>query len=144
MQGQSYEQSGYPDKAKEIYEDLYKRNPSNLQYFNSLNRIYISLKQYDSSVKLLEQKLSSNPQDINLYGLLGSTYYLMGNETKAFSTWDDGLKNAPQSQLNYKVIANYAIERRDFEKAIDFLKEREKNFGQSSSVFIRSCKSLFY
>jgi tetratricopeptide (TPR) repeat protein len=127
LQAQSYEQAGYPDKAKDIYEELYNKNPSNFQYFNSLNRIYISLKQYESSAKILEQRLAINPQDINLYGLLGSTYYLMGNEAKAFSTWDNGLKNAPPNQLNYKVIANYAIDRRAFEKAIDYLKEGEKN-----------------
>src|ERR1035437_2287 len=124
--GENYEQSGYPDKAKEIYEDLYRKNPSNPEYFNSLNRIYILLKQYDASIKLLEQNLSINPQDINLYGLLGSTYYLMGNETKAFSVWDDGLNKLPQNQFYYKVIANYAIERRAFDKAIDFLKRGKK------------------
>jgi tetratricopeptide (TPR) repeat protein len=126
IQGQNYEIGGYIDKAKEIFEDLYKKNPSNLQYFNSLNRVYISLKQYNESVKILEQKLATYPQDINIYGLLGSTYYLMGNESKAFSIWDEGLKNAPQNQINYKVIAQYAIERRAFEKAIDFLKRGQE------------------
>jgi tetratricopeptide (TPR) repeat protein len=123
--GENYEQSGYPEKAKEIYEDLYRRNSSNTEYFNSLNRIYILLKQYDASIKLLEKGLTINPQDINLYGLLGSTYYLMGNETKAFSIWDEGLSKLPQNQFYYKVIANYAIERRAFEKAIDLLKRGE-------------------
>ena len=124
--GESYEQSGYPDKAREIYEDLYIKNSSNIQYFISLNRIYVLLKQYNSSVKLLEEKLSINPQDINLYGLLGSTYYLMGNETKAYSVWEDGVNKLPQNETNYRMIANYAIERRDFEKAIDFLKRGKK------------------
>jgi tetratricopeptide (TPR) repeat protein len=124
--GENYEQSGYPDKAKEIYEDLYRRSPSNLQYFNSLNRIYILLKQYEVSIKLLEQRLLINPLDINLYGLLGSTYYLMGDEAKAYSVWDDGLKKLPQNQIYYKVLANYAMERRDFDKAIDFLKRGKK------------------
>src|ERR1035437_4562213 len=123
---ENYEQSGYPDKAKEIYEDLYRRNSSNPEYFNSLNRIYILLKQYDASIKLLEQKLSINTQDINIYGLLGITYYVMGNETKAFSVSDDGLNKLPQNQLYYRLMANYAIERRAFDKAIDFLKRGEK------------------
>ena len=124
--GEKYEQSGYPDKAMEIYADLNSRNSSNPQYFSSLNRIYVLLKQYDASVKLIEQQLSINPQDINLYGLLGSSYYLMENETKAFSIWDDGLNKVPQNQINYKFMANYAIERRAFEKAIDFLKRGKK------------------
>jgi tetratricopeptide (TPR) repeat protein len=140
--GEKYEQSGYPDKAKEIYEELYKRNSSNQQYFNALNRIYVLLKQYDSSVKLLEQKLSTIPQDINLYGLLGSTYYLMGNETKAYSMWEEGLSKQPQSQFNYQVMANYAIERRDFEKAIDFLK-RGKKISDNPLIFSYDLANLY-
>ena len=140
--GERYEQSGYPEKAKEIYEDLYRRDSSNPQYFSSLNRIYVLLKQYDSSVKLLEARLSTNPQDINLYGLLGSTYYLMGNETKAYSTWEDGLKKQPQSQFNYQLMANYAIERRDFEKAIDFLK-RGKKISDNPLIFSFDLANLY-
>lgn len=140
--GENYEQSGYPDKAKEIYEDLYRRNSSNPEYFNSLNRIYILLKQYDTSIKLLEQKLSINTQDINIYGLLGSTYYVMGNETKAFSVWDDGLNKLPQNQLYYRLMANYAIERRAFDKAIDFLK-RGKRISDNPLLFAFDLANLY-
>ena len=140
--GEKYEQSGNPDKAREIYVDLYRRNSSNPMYFNSLNRIYILLKQYDASVKLVEQRLSINPQDINLYGLLGSTYYLMGDETKAFSIWDNGINKVPQNQINYKLMANYAIERRAFEKAIDFLK-RGKKISDNPILFSFDLANLY-
>jgi len=124
--GERYEQSGLPDKAKEIFEELYNHNPSNMQYFTALNRVYISLKLYDASVKLLNQRLAANPLDINTYGLLGSTWYLAGDENKAFSVWEDGLTKVPRNEINYRLLANYAIERRAFEKAIDFLKRGEK------------------
>ena len=140
--GENFEQSGYPDKAREIYEELYRRNPTNLQYFNSLNRIYILLKQYDASIKLLDQKLLINPLDINLYGLLGSTYYLMGDETKAYSVWEDGIKKLPQNQISYKVMANYAMERRDFDKAIDFLK-RGKKISENPLLFEFDLANLY-
>ena len=100
--GESYEQSGMTDKAREIFEDLNKRNPGNLQYFISLNRVYVSLKQYEASRRILEQRLTVSPLDINIYGMLGATYYLMGDETKAFSVWEDGLKKVPVNQLNYR------------------------------------------
>jgi tetratricopeptide (TPR) repeat protein len=64
--------------------------------------------------------------DINIYGMLGSTFYLMGDETRAFSSWEEGLKKTSQDQINYRIIANYALERRAFEKAIDFLKRGKK------------------
>ena len=126
MLGQSYEQAGLPDKAKEIFEDLYKRSPSNPQYLDALNRVYISLKMYEASEKILNQRLTVTPGDINIYGLLGSTYYLAGDENKAFSVWDEGLAKIPPNAMNFRLIANYAIERRAFEKAIGYLKNGEK------------------
>jgi len=124
--GEKYEQAGVPDKAKEIFEDLYNRNPSNTQYFNALNRVYVSLKMYDASIKLLNRQLAVTPLDINTYGLLGSTYYLAGDENKAFSIWEEGLLKISPNAMNYRLMANYAIERRAFEKAIDFLKRGKK------------------
>ncbi len=124
--GENYDQSGSPAKAKEIFEELYKRNPSNIQYFTALNRVYISLKLYDASLKLLNQRLTVTPQDINIYGLIGSTYYLTGDEKKAFSIWDEGLTKVPTNPMNYRLMANYAIERRAFEKAIEYLRDGKK------------------
>jgi tetratricopeptide (TPR) repeat protein len=124
--GESFDQAGSPEKAKVILEDLYKRNPSNIQYFNALNRVYISLKMYDASVKLLTQHLIVTPDDINTYGLLGSTWYLAGDENKAFSVWEEGLTKVPPNPMNFRLLANYAIERRAFDKAVDFLKRGKK------------------
>ncbi len=121
--GQNYEGAGQYDKAKEIFEDLYKSQPENLQYFDALNRVYTRLKEYDSSIQLIETRINKNKYDINLYGMLGSTYYLMGDEKKAFEVWDNALKNSSPNPLNYRTIANYAIERRAFDKAIDILKK---------------------
>lgn len=124
--GQSYEDAGDLKKAKEIYEQLYKNQPENNQIFTSLNRIYIQLKEYDNSLKLIEEKIKENPTNINLYGELGTTYYLMGDETKAFTTWDNALKIVPQNENNYRLLANYAIQLRTFEKAIEYLQKGKK------------------
>jgi tetratricopeptide (TPR) repeat protein len=121
LQGQNYEMAGYMDKARPIFEDLYRKNVNNPQYFNSLNRVYLALKLYDASIKIIEQRIENNPSDLNLYGLLGCTYYLRGDEKRAFSVWEDGIKKVPESPINFRVMANYALERRAFDKAIDFL-----------------------
>ncbi|OGU73854.1 MAG: hypothetical protein A2V93_08510 [Ignavibacteria bacterium RBG_16_34_14] len=121
MLGQNLEQSGQFTKARQIFEELYRQQPSNFQFFDALNRVYIQLKEYDNSISIIEQRLNSNQQDINLYGLLGKTYYLKGDEKKAFETWDEALKKFPDNPTSYRTMANYAIERRAFEKAIEIL-----------------------
>ncbi len=123
MLAQSYVQAAMYEKAKPILENLYHNQPGNYEYFRSLNEVYTQLKDYDASIALIEDKLKTSSQDINLYGMLGSTYYLKGNDKKAFEVWDNALAALPQTEVNYRVIANYAIERRTFDKAIQYLKK---------------------
>ena len=130
--GQSYENAGNLQKAKETYEKLIEIQPDNYVFFDALNRMYVQLKEYDNSISLIEQRLKINPDDINLKGLLGSTYYLKGDEDKAFKTWDDALEQAPQNVTSYRIIANYAIERRVFNKAIEYL-SRGKKLSEDNS-----------
>jgi len=124
--GQSYMRGAQYKDAKDIFEKIYKQNPDNYLYFNSLNQAYLQLKMYDKSLDLINKKISKTPNDINLYGLLGSTYYLSGNEKKAFSVWDGALKKLKPNYINYRILANHAIERRAFEKAIEYLKAGKK------------------
>ena len=125
MLGQNYEQAGELEKAKSIYEDLYKKQPHNYQIFDALNRIYILLKAYNSSIQVINDQINYSPQNITLYGMLGTTYYLMGNENKAFKTWDDALNKFSKSATNYRTFSNYAIQMRTFNKAIEYLKKGE-------------------
>jgi tetratricopeptide (TPR) repeat protein len=121
MLAESYEQKGDFNKAVEIIETLNKKDPSNIQYFNKLNSLYLQLKKYDESVLLINSRILISPQDISLYGMLGSTYYTAGDRTKAYSVWDDAAEKYKTHQMTYRVIANYAIDKRDFEKAIELL-----------------------
>lgn len=120
---QAYINSAQYEKAKPIMEELYNSQPNNYEYFTSLNKVYTELKDYDASIALIESKLNQNRGDINLYGMLGTEYYLKGNDNKAFEVWDNALKTLPQNEMYYRIIANYAIERRAFDKAIQYLKE---------------------
>ena len=124
--GQSYMRGAQYKNAKDIFENIYKQRPGNYQYFQSLNQSYLQLKMYKSSLNLINQRLVNTPNDINLYGMLGSTYYLSGDEKKAFSVWDESLKKVKPNYVNYRVLANYAIERRAFEKAIEYLQAGKK------------------
>jgi len=126
MLAQNFEQAGEFEKAKQLFEELYQRQPANFQFFDALNRVYVQLKEYDNSITIIEQRLNSNQQDINLYGLLGKTYYLKGDEKKAFETWDEALIRFPDNPTSYRTMANYAIERRAFDKAIEYLNNGKK------------------
>lgn len=128
MLAESYEQKGDLTKAVEILETLNKKDPGNIQYFNKLNTLYLQLKKYDESIKIINSRILLTPQDISLYGMIGSTYYTSGDRTKAYQVWDDAIDKFKTNQMTLRIISNFVIDRRDFEKAIEYL-----NRGKESS-----------
>ena len=116
---QSYEQIGDYNSAVKIYEELYQSDPANSQYINALYRIYTQLKNYAALVNILDERIKQRPDDIEAYGMLGSTYYLMGNEEKAVEVWNQPFKTGNVNPVFYRVVGNYVLERRAFEIAID-------------------------
>lgn len=142
MLAQAYINSAQYEKAKPLLEELYKDQPGNYEYYSSLNNVYTQLKDYDAAIALIESKLNANTNDINLYGMLGTEYYLKGNDQKAFEVWDNALKTLPQSEMNYRTIANYAIERRAFDKAIQYLKSGQE-ISKNPTIFAYDLGNLY-
>ncbi len=142
MLAESYEQKGDFAKAVEIIETLNKKDPANIQYFNKLNSLYLQLKKYDESAALINSRISITPQDISLYGMLGSTYYTAGDLNNAYKVWDETAEKFKTNQMTYRIIANYAIEKRDFEKAIEYL-NRGKEISKDPFLYSYDLGELY-
>ena len=140
--GDALIRAGEFEKAKEIFVRLIQSDPKNYRYFNSLNNIYLQLKDYDASLNLIKERIKYFNRDISLYGMLGNTYYLTGDEKKAFSVWEEALNSFPPNAFNYRIIANYAIERRAFEKAIEYL-EKGKTIAEEKKIFSYDLTNLY-
>jgi tetratricopeptide (TPR) repeat protein len=139
---QSYEQVGDFDSATKLYEDLYQSDPSSTQYVNALYRVYLQKKNYAAAVNILEERIKREPDDISAYGMLGSAYYLMGNEEKAFESWDKPFQSEKVNPLYYRVIGEYAVERRAFEKAIE-LYEKGKEASNDKILYAYDLIQLY-
>lgn len=126
---QNYEQAGDFARAKIMYEEVYAKQPGNMLFIQSLNRVYIQLKEFNNSIILLERSLQSTPQDINMAGLLGKSYYSAGRETSADSLWYGFINRNLADASPYKVFSSYAIELRDFDLAIKLLISGKKATG---------------
>ena len=139
---QSYEQAGDFDSATKLYEELYLSDPSNSQLINALYRVYLQKKNYAAAVNVLEERIDQVPDDISAYGMLGSAYYLMGNEQKAFETWDKPFQLEKVNPLYYRIIGEYEIERRAFEKAIE-LYEKGKEASDDKILYAYDLLQLY-
>lgn len=130
----SYEDAGQLEKAESILRELNNLQPWNYSYFDSLTRILIKQKKYTDAIPLIETRINQSPKDINLYGLLGSVYFMSDNSSKAYEAWEKGINVEPNSMVAYRVIANYAIENRAFDKAIEIL-QRGKRISTEPEIF---------
>lgn len=142
MLAENYEQSGNPNKAIEIVEELFQKNPNNPTYFNKLYNLYLLTKKYETAIRIVELKISQNPIDPTYYGMLGSIHYLMGDIKKAKENWEIPIKNNPENPFTYRMMANYAIERRAFETAIEFL-INGKSKSNDPSIFAMDLGELY-
>ena len=123
---QSYEQIGEYNTAVKLYEELYQSDTANSQYLNALYRVYTQLKNYAALVNILDERIRQKPDDVEAYGMLGSTYYLMGNEEKAIEVWNKPFQSGNINPVFYRVVGNYVLERRAFEIAIDLYEKGKK------------------
>ena len=142
MLAEAYEQQGNYAKAIEIIEKLYKNDSQNPNYFNKLINLYISSRNYESAIKLLEARIKMFPQDPTNYGQLGSVYYMMGDYDKAKEIWEIPLKKADRNNFAFRIIANYAIERRAFETAIEIL-TRGKDASDDPTIYAFDLGELY-
>ncbi|MBX3009616.1 MAG: tetratricopeptide repeat protein [Melioribacteraceae bacterium] len=128
---ESYERSNQLENAERLYLELFTLQPTNYTFFESLNRVLINQKKYERSIHLLQTRLNENPMDINLYGMMGLVYKYQNNSAKADSIWEAGIRTNPNQSIIYRVISNYAIESRDYSKAIEVLTRGKRNSGES-------------
>jgi tetratricopeptide (TPR) repeat protein len=139
---QNYELAGQLDKAELLYKELFLLQPTNYQFFDLLNKVYISQKKYNESLQLIETRIKQTPGDPSLYGILGTTYFIMDDSKKAYETWDRGIALNPKSSINYRVIANVAIENRAYDKAIQLLNDGKK-ISEEAYVFSMELANVY-
>ena len=138
----NYEILGQLEEAEKIYAELYSSQFNNYQIYNSLFQIQLKLKKYAEAKKVVEHQIQISNNKVNLYGDLGSVYFLMGDEQLAAQTWNDALKLEPENPFAYRTIANYLIENRDLERAIEVLIEGNE-ISDDKTIFSYDIANLY-
>ncbi|MDW8109519.1 MAG: tetratricopeptide repeat protein [Candidatus Kryptonium sp.] len=126
---QSFERGGEYERALKIYEELYSQNPENRVYLEALVRLNIQTKNYDKAIKLAQSWLTTHPDDIDIRGKLGDAYFKSGKEKEAIEIWDRTVKTYKNNPGVYRMIADYLIQNRLYDKAIEYLATAQKISG---------------
>ncbi|CUU01980.1 Tetratricopeptide repeat-containing protein [Candidatus Kryptobacter tengchongensis] len=128
---QSFERAGEYERALKIYEELYTQNPENRVYLEALVRLNIQTKNYEKAINLARLWLSSHPDDIDMMGKLGDAHFKAGKEKEAIEIWDKAVRTFRNNPGVYRMIADYLIQNRLYDKAIEYLTTAQKIAGVS-------------
>lgn len=117
MQQQNYE------AALPVFKKLVQNNPSEFYFVDRYIECFIQLKQYDEGLKAIsETQLPSNiSAQVNI--LKAKLYHFKGDTTKAYSIWNDNIAGNSRNLQLYISTSNTLTDVKEFEKAVNVLKQ---------------------
>lgn len=113
-----YFDKGQFEKAVVAYEELYKQNPNNSNFFNNLLTSYQKLNQFDKAEKLILER-QKKTRLVNMLVELGYNHQLQGNKQKAEEYYKKAFE-AVEENVNQASGVAYSFEQKNLlEKALE-------------------------
>jgi tetratricopeptide (TPR) repeat protein len=120
---------GEHEQAFQLYAELLRRNPDNLAVVDRKSAAYISLKQYDDAIRVLENYMKRNPDQINLGIRIGEAWHMAGEREKAIEAWHELTRLNARNAQAYRIVAEAMSNRREYDAASYMLMEARELMG---------------
>ena len=132
--------NGKVDESIKLLKEAQTLDPDNYNYIYELAYAYYLKQDYKLACQLLEQ--NKNHKDVNerLYQLLGNSYDMLGESTKALAAYDEGLQKFPNSGMMYLEKGNVYWGKQDFNKALPFYEKGIEVDPKFSSNYYRATR----
>ncbi len=100
------ESEGHVDKAREVYEGIYKKDPSNAQVCHRLGIVHAKQSNYEAAKRYFNEAHRLRPSDPEILNDLGYTCFLSNDLVEAESALDAAMKLDPR---NHRATNNLAL-----------------------------------
>lgn len=100
------ESEGHNDKAREIYEGIYKQDPKNSQVCHRLGIVHAKQSNYEAAKRYFNEAHSLRPSDPEILNDLGYTCFLSNDLANAEEALDKAIKIDPR---NHRATNNLAL-----------------------------------
>ena len=130
----SYLRAGQFDRAITLLQDLYLDSPGTYVFYEKLKEAYESVKRYDDAVALVDDRFSRDGSPVVLTSEKARLLFLKGDESLAYSTWEDAIQIAPNQINTYRAVYQSLSKVRLFERSVQVLEEA-RNTLQSNDHF---------
>ncbi|MDB5341583.1 MAG: Tetratricopeptide 2 repeat protein, partial [Planctomycetaceae bacterium] len=100
------ESEGHNDKAREVYEGIYKKDPQNAQVCHRLGIVHAKQSNYEAAKRYFSEAHLLRPSDPEILNDLGYTCFLSNDMAKAEAALEDAIKIDPR---NHRATNNLAL-----------------------------------
>ena len=138
----SFEAKGSFEEAEQIYAKIYDEQSKNYQFYNFYYNVLMNQKKYDKALNLVNTQLKVSPKHINVHGDLGTVFFQLGEEEKANEVWNNALSINPNNAFAYRTIADYLLDNRIIERAIEVL-EKGNTVADDNTIFSYDIANLY-
>ena len=91
--------------AKKIAREIFSKQPGHVRNALFLSSLYLSNKEYEDSINILNSCINENPMDRALVNALADVYYKAGKYSLAENEYKAVLENDPEVFTNYLKLA---------------------------------------
>lgn len=126
-QVQTLRRAAQYSEARELLEAMHRKDPKNIVTYNQLRDILFQLQDWEAALKLIQDRKSRIPSDINPVVDEARVWHRMGEHKKAMKAWLDILHKHPRQSAFVQRIASVMTGERLYEEAIEvYLKGRKR------------------
>ncbi len=131
------------EKAADVYEDLIKKQPESIYYYENLLQCYIQLKSFNEAEKLVDKRIKKNEDNFIYKVDKGYLMHLQNKETDKNQYFSSLLKTKYLKVEDYDFLANAFIRRRFFNEASSSYETARKTFNDNN-LFRYELSELYF
>jgi tetratricopeptide (TPR) repeat protein len=132
--------NGNIDESIKLLEEAQKLDPKRIDYPYEIAFAYYLKEDYQKTIDILNKYVKHQDVTERLFQLLGNSYDMIGETSKAIKVYDNGIKKFPNSGMIYLEKGNLHWDKKEYSKALPYYEKGIEVAPNFSSNYYRAAK----
>lgn len=139
---QQYMMNGEYDKARDIYEEMYKTNPTSQTIYRNYYNCLLMILDYKEIEKIISKQIKKNSENLTYYVDLGNAYKKQGEIEKKEAVFQEAINKISDSRMQVTQLANAFMGIDELQNAITVYEKGQSKVKEYS--FNYELANLYY
>lgn len=134
QQGKQVFEDGNYGEAEQIFLDVIRLNPQEVEAYEYLGEVYSQKKEYDHAIETLEFARHLNPNEDRIYYDIGMVYQEQGDTKKSMQNLKECVRLSPNNPRNLDSLLAVAITAGDRVLAVQILRQLKEANPENQKI----------